>query len=502
MLYRRKLALAFMALAIGVSGTATGILYALARHYLVGEIESKAMSIAATASALVDADLQAKLARGDAAPDAEVPLKRALAAVRDANRRRDVHAFFVYTAVHRPGGGLRTVVDDESGRALGSRGDLAENDRIPVGTTGVEDLKSDEFGTWISGYAPIRDANGHVVGTLVVDIAATDLLGRMRLLLGSGLGAIGAALLLALGLSLPLSRRVTRPLETTVAAVNRIAAGDLETRVDASRADEFGRLADALDSMLPKLRDHLRLRDSVHLAKEVQRNLLPTTWPSVASFDIAATSAYCDEIGGDYYDLLDLSSNGEPRLGIVVADVAGHGVAAALLMATTRAILRSRIRPGDSLAAAIGEANRSIVADRFSDRFVTLIAVVIDTGDLRLRWVSAGHEPAILYDPATDSFEELGGRDIPLGVRPDWEYHEHAREGWRHGQVILIGTDGIWETRDRDGNRFGKDALREIVRANADRPPREIEDATLAALTRFRGGRTQEDDVTLVVLKA
>jgi sigma-B regulation protein RsbU (phosphoserine phosphatase) len=127
--------------------------------------------------------------------------------------------------------------------------------------------------------------------------------------------------------------------------------------------------------------------------------------------------------------------------------------------------------------------------------------MIVDTRDLRLRWVSAGHEPAILYDPATDTFEELAGEDIPLGVR-SWTYRERAREGWRRGQVILIGTDGIWETRDPAGRRFGRDALRALVRAHAHRPPADILAEVLAALASFRGTRVQEDDVTLVVLRA
>jgi sigma-B regulation protein RsbU (phosphoserine phosphatase) len=240
----------------------------------------------------------------------------------------------------------------------------------------------------------------------------------------------------------------------------------------------------------------------VQLAQEVQQNLLPAAWPRVASFEIAARSVYCDEIGGDYYDVVDLSSDAEPRLGIVVADVAGHGIPAALLMATTRAILRARAAPGASLAAMVAEANESILRDHFSNRFVTLFAMIVDTRDLRLRWVSAGHEPGILYDPATDMFEDLSAEDIPLGVRSGWTYREHAREGWRRGQVILIGTDGIWEMRDPGGKRFGRDALRALVRAHAHRPPADILEAVLDALAAFRGPRAQEDDVTLVVLKA
>jgi len=500
-MYRRKLALLFVALALGVSGIATIVVYIVAREHIVSEVESKAMSIAATAAALVDGDLHRKLADGTAGPDAAIALRHQLDEARDVNRRHDVHASFVYTAVPVPGGGLRAVVEDVGDRG-GSSGNLAENDTIRPDAVGVEDLKTDEFGTWVTGYAPIRDSKGEVTGTLLVDVAAKDQLHAVNMLLAGGLAAMAAALLLAGGLALPLARRVTRPLRTLAAASDRIAAGELDVPTGAQTGDEFGQLAAALNRMIPRLRDDARLRDSVHSAQEVQRELLPTAWPSVASFEIAATSIYCDEIGGDYYDVVDLTGNEEPKLGVVVGDVAGHGIAAALLMATTRAILRSRLAPARALADVVTEANRSIVQDRFSGRFVTLFAAVVDTNDLRLHWVCAGHEPAILYDPPTDSFEELGGEDIPLGVRLDWDYREYSRDGWRHGQVILIGTDGIWETRDQHGRRFGKDALRDLVRANAHRTPREIQDAVLRALADFRGGRTQEDDVTLVVLKA
>jgi len=502
MLYRRKLTLALVALALGVSGAATLFLYGLSRHYLVAEIESKTKSIAAAAASLLDGDLHRRLADGTATPEEALEFRRQLALVRQSNRRADVHVFFVYTAVRNADGSLRAVVEDEKDEEAGFRGNLAESDTVRVGKTGVEDLKVDDYGTWMTGYAPIRDAAGHVAGTLLVDVEATDLFGRVHLLLASGLTAVGLALALAVVLSFPLARHVTRSLEETVKAVDSIAAGNLDARANVHTGDEFEHLAGAIAAMLPKLREHLRLVHSVQVAQEVQRNLLPTSWPAVASFEIAATSVYCDEIGGDYYDVVDLTSNGESRLGVVVGDVAGHGVAAALLMATTRAILRSRLAPEQSLAAVVTEANRNIVQDRFSGRFVTLFAAVVDTHDLRLHWVCAGHEPAILYDPATDTFEELGGEDIPLGVRIDWTYREHAREGWRHGQVILIATDGIWEARDEAGNRFGRDALRNLVRENAHLSPDEIQAAVLSALGRFRGSRMQEDDVTLVVLKA
>jgi len=502
MRYRSRLALVLVGLALFASGIATALLYAQAKESLEADIESKAISIASSAAAALDGDeLVDVMRRGNA--DERRDVEAQLARIRDANRRVDVHVHFVYAAVPAGGGSLVTVASSggEPGERRGEA-DLASRDHLRIGQTGVEEMKQDDYGTWISGYAPVRDHEGRAVAALVVDVEAGELIDRIHTLLWSGLAAAGTALVLAVGLAVPVARRVSRPLDTIVQAMERVAGGEVEARAEVHTRDEFERAADALNVMVPRLREHLRLLHSVELARDVQRNLLPITWPQIAGFGIAAASRTCDEIGGDYYDLIDLSQGSEPRIAIAVGDVAGHGVAAALLMATMRAMLRARAARRDGLAPIVTDVNASVSADRFSERFVTLFLLEIDTRELVLRWVCAGHEPAIVYDPATDTFEELGGNDLPLGVRGDWEYREHTRVGWRAGQVILIGTDGIWETRGGDGRMFGKDALRELVRAHAARAPREILDAVLAELERFRGGAAQADDVTLVVLKA
>jgi sigma-B regulation protein RsbU (phosphoserine phosphatase) len=115
--------------------------------------------------------------------------------------------------------------------------------------------------------------------------------------------------------------------------------------------------------------------------------------------------------------------------------------------------------------------------------------------------VRAGHEPAIVYDPSTDSFTELLGDGIALGVDENWSYQEQRYEAWTNGRLILIGTDGIWEAENPEGERFGKARLREIIRERRNESSKEIAQAILATLASHRGSAPQQDDITMVVVK-
>ena len=152
----------------------------------------------------------------------------------------------------------------------------------------------------------------------------------------------------------------------------------------------------------------------------------------------------------------------------------------------------------DRVVADINDRLASDIED--SGRFVTLFYAELDAGGRQLQWVRAGHEPAQLYDSGADKFEELGGKGMPLGVfrSVDFEKQQRPLAG---GQIIMIGTDGIWETRNEQGQMFGKDRLKRLVRALADRPAREMILAVFEAVAGFRGSLRQEDDITLVAVK-
>lgn len=297
------------------------------------------------------------------------------------------------------------------------------------------------------------------------------------------------------------SRSITRPVSELADAARRIATGDFNARAAVTGQDELGELARTFNDMVPQLADRLHLRESLTLAMEVQQRLLPAQPPQIEGLDVAGRSIYCDQTGGDYYDFLELTEMGPNRLGVAVGDVTGHGIAAALLMATGRALLRSRAdRPG-SMALMMCHINRQLSADTGHSRFMTLCYLVIDAQGRTLRWVCAGHDPPITYDLRSGGFGELAGGGIPLGIDEDWRYAEYEAEASPDGQVILIGTDGIWEARNPAGEMFGKEPLYRIIRENAQRTAEQISQAVTETLAAFRETRSQEDDVTLVVIK-
>ena len=320
------------------------------------------------------------------------------------------------------------------------------------------------------------------------------------------LGANIGSLLLVVGLVLVIawfvSRNVTRPVLALSEAAKRLAGGDLETRAKVRGRDELNDLASAFNTMVPKLADRLKLRESLNLAMEVQQNLLPGEAPTLEGLDVAGSSDYCDETGGDYYDFLDLAPLGPGRLGIALGDVTGHGIAAALLMTTARALLRSRIDQPGSLVEQFGDINAHLCADTGGEKFMTLFFLVMDTNAGVMRWISAGHDPAVVYDRHADSFSELEGEDLPLGIEASWSFNEFDREILRDGEVLVIATDGVWEARDDEDALFGKERMNEVIRANADKPAAEIAEAIQAAVRAYRGGVPQLDDITLVVIKA
>ena len=253
--------------------------------------------------------------------------------------------------------------------------------------------------------------------------------------------------------------------------------------------------------MIADLRDRLRLRHSLGIAMDVQQRLLPGRPPQVRGLDVAGHSTYCDETGGDYYDFLVLDQATSDAVLVVLGDVMGHGVAAALVMAGVRSVLRDRAPTAGDLAELMNRLNRLIAVDHGGDRFMTMHLSVIDAKTRSMRWVSAGHDPVIVYDPATATFSEGGEGELPLGVMDDTEYREHASAPLQPGQVLFIGTDGVWELPDATGDQFGKDRLREVIREAAAGTADEIAVAVRERLTAFRGDTKSVDDVTFVIVK-
>lgn len=298
------------------------------------------------------------------------------------------------------------------------------------------------------------------------------------------------------------AQNLIQPFEEIISALRNIRKGDLNQWVRVTTNDEIGYTGDVINEMTQGLKERERMRQSLEVAKRIQQNLLPKFFPSLPTLDIAGKSIYCDQTGGDYFDFLEFNDPDSKMLGILVGDVSGHGISSALLMTTARAFLRLRSFMQGSIAQVVMDVNRQLsrdVAD--SGQFMTLFYMVIDPQKNALHWVRAGHDPAIFYDAKTDRFEMLSGKGIALGVDESVSYEENIKHDLTSGQIILIGTDGIWEARSPKGKMFGKTPLYEIIRKNADAAASDILNAIIEALDDFQHGRNAEDDITLIVIK-
>ena len=187
---------------------------------------------------------------------------------------------------------------------------------------------------------------------------------------------------------------------------------------------------------------------------------------------------------------------------MVVADASEHGVGAALQMATARAFLLYGMHRFEGPARLVSQINPFLVSDgMLTGRFLTLFLVEIDPAARTLRWVRAGHDPALLYRPGRDSFERLYGEGLALGIDAAYPFQENVLRGWSPGDVLVVRTDGIHEAFNAEGEMFGEARLRAAIRAHAAEPAEALQEAVIAALDDFRGTVPLADDVTLVIVK-
>jgi PAS domain S-box-containing protein len=248
--------------------------------------------------------------------------------------------------------------------------------------------------------------------------------------------------------------------------------------------------------------DMTEQKKALALAAEVQKSLLPQASPRIQGLDVAGKNVSCEEIGGDYFDFLGINEYPDAPLSIVVGDITGHGVDAALLMTSARAFLRMRAAQSGNISDIITEMNRHLALDVLdTGRFMTLFYMTIDPPNDHLQWVRAGHDPAILYDPKQNTFEELAGTGIALGVKDNFRYETYRKTGLADGQIVAIGTDGIWEAWNPNGEMFGKERFQNVIRNYSKEDARHILGAVYDELDHFTRGLKSEDDITLVIAK-
>ena len=243
-------------------------------------------------------------------------------------------------------------------------------------------------------------------------------------------------------------------------------------------------------------------KKALALAGKVQKSLIPANPPRIDGLDLAGRSEPCQEVGGDYFDFLYGPEYPGGTLKVVIGDISGHGVDAALLMTTARAFTRTRAVQSARPSEVMASINHDLALDMGdSGSFMTLFYMEIDPVQRRACWVRAGHEPALLYCPVRDQFEELAGIGLPLGVDKDTVFAEQELSALHPGTLLALGTDGIWEAHDPEGRLFGRERFRDILRQHAAESAQEMVTAVFDEVHRFCRGMPYQDDVTLVVIK-
>jgi serine phosphatase RsbU (regulator of sigma subunit)/anti-sigma regulatory factor (Ser/Thr protein kinase)/transposase len=335
-------------------------------------------------------------------------------------------------------------------------------------------------------------------------VAAQAAASRRAILVVSGvvlvLGFAGIALLI---------RLVVRPIQRLTDGVRAMGDGK-EQRLEEAGFEEIDAIARAFNEVTGKFRDaqrslveQERLQQEVEVAKSIQQSLLPKALPEMSGFEIGTLYQAAKEVGGDYYDFVQV---GNEAWGLAVADVSGKGVPASMVMMMIRTALRLEARGERAAAEVLDRVNRFVTADMKKGMFVTMFYVVLDSRERILSYASAGHNPMVLYRAATAETFFLKPAGFPVGIDlPDASLFAQTiqveRVALEQGDLLVVYTDGVTEAMNAQMEQFGTPRLLAAVRHHAHLSPQEFCLQLERELADFTGDTPQSDDITLVAIK-
>lgn len=290
-----------------------------------------------------------------------------------------------------------------------------------------------------------------------------------------------------------------RPLSTIVDQLN--ANGRIRLKTGTSELDL---LASTINSQLESIlkeseakAERKKIEHELEIARNIQQSLLPASCPKIKGLDVAAIALPAMQVGGDFYDFIPLSDN---RIGIVIADVSGKGMPAALFMALSRALIRVNAIQEHAITTVIEKTNHLIQEFSSSGYFVTLFYAIADSNNSSLQYIRAGHNPPLFYRAVNNEIISLKGRGMALGVFDELDI-EAKDIALAAGDILLLFTDGVTEAINPLKKEFGVGRLTELLRKNHHLAASAIINEIKQELERFADGVPQFDDITLVVLK-
>ncbi|MDD8028830.1 MAG: SpoIIE family protein phosphatase [Acidobacteriota bacterium] len=327
---------------------------------------------------------------------------------------------------------------------------------------------------------------------------------RQVILMAMGLAGILAVIVWA-------AYGITNPLRKLAAFAGRISSGDLTGRIEGIRGkDEIQELAGVLNQMVGDLNQYIRdfaaatkakesVESELRIARQIQESLLPRVFPPFpdrTEFDLYAKNAPAKDVAGDFYDFFFLD---EDHLAVLIADVSGKGVPAALFMAVNRTLMKTVCRKGVGPAESLRAANEILSRDNDACMFTTMFLAVFNARTGGLTYANAGHNPPVIVsrDRTLRTLESMG--DVFLGVETGVSYHE-GRTRLEPGDLLMLYTDGVTEAAAPDGSFFGEERLAGFMAERRDDALSAIWGRLAADLDEFQKG-SQFDDITVVLLR-
>ncbi|HEY6291655.1 MAG TPA: SpoIIE family protein phosphatase [Terriglobia bacterium] len=343
-------------------------------------------------------------------------------------------------------------------------------------------------------------------------------LGKFSSLYWTAFAVVGVIFLVIELVAVVISWRLTRSITTTVDKLNlateRVKAGDFSYRIDLPAHDQLTALGEAFDGMTASVQrllkeslEKTRLEGELEIAREVQNRLFPQSAPEVSGLSLYGLCKPARTVSGDYYDFLRL---GDGRVALVVGDISGKGISAALLMATLQSALHAQFYDGHSGSAAtyawpahtaevVSRLNRQIYASTPREKYVTLFYGVYDSADGKLTYTNAGHLPPVLF--RRNQIVRLEGGGTVVGLFPSARY-EQTEVQIEPGDLLLAFTDGMTEPENSYGEEFGEGRLLEVARRALGGPPEVLMDEIYRSVSDWTGSPELQDDMTLVVAQA
>jgi sigma-B regulation protein RsbU (phosphoserine phosphatase) len=327
----------------------------------------------------------------------------------------------------------------------------------------------------------------------------------------TGLFFIGIVFLMievaALVAGIMLTRTITHAVSELYSATEYVRRGDFTHRVRIAQRDQLGALAESFNSMTSSIstlieeqRQRQRLENELSIARQVQEQLFPQSLPSLPGIEVEAICRAARMVSGDYYDFLRV---GPSRLGLVIADISGKGISAALLMASLQAALRSQVLlDGGSVvdtAAVVARLNRHLYLNTSDDRYATLFYAVYDADTHTLTYTNAGHLPPLYI--AGDRVARLDQGGTVVGLLEHSRYDQASLQ-LEPGGLLVAYSDGMIEPENVYGEEFGTKRLLEAAVRSRSASPRGIAEALMSAVEEWASSPEQSDDMTVIVARA